>query len=229
MKFPPLIHSILLGITLSGALTSCVSTKNIAISSADRAALSGKTVAVPNHKMPGWGVLKPETAVAAGLGGAIGGAIAGGVAEQQGNKEIKKHNIKDPAEKVAEVLESQLVQQAGAKRISGSWPFVDKYDAKEVAGLVPGADYILDVRTTGWMGIYYPMTLTKYRVMHNLQMRLIEQKTGRVMAQGFSAYQTNDKRNAPNFDGIYSDGAAFLKQELKKSTDQATGIFKSQL
>jgi hypothetical protein len=229
MKFPPLLRPVLIGLSLVGILSSCVSTKNIAISTSDRAALKGKTVAVPNHKMPGWGVLKPETAVAAGLGGAIGGAIAGGVAEQQGNKEIKKHNIKDPAEKVAEVLESQLVQQAGAKRITGSRPFVDKNDAKEVAGLVPGADYILDVRSMGWMGIYYPMTLTKYRVIHNMQMRLIEQKTGRVVAQGFSAYQSDDKANAPNFDGIYANGAAFLKQELKSSSDRATVLFKSQL
>ena len=229
MKIPPLIHSILLSITLFGALASCVSTKNIAISPADRAALNGKTLAVPNHKMPGWGVIKPETAVAAGLGGAIGGAIAGGVAESQGNKEIAKHNIKDPAIIVAEALENQLLGNAGAKRAPGRKVLIEKYDAKEVAALIPDADYILDVRTTGWMGIYYPMTVSKYRVINNLQMRLIERKTGRVMAQGFSAYQSNDKQNAPNFDGIYSNGAAFLKQEIKKSTDQATGIFKSQL
>lgn len=229
MKHPLLIHSILLSITFSGALTSCVSTKNIAISSADRTALSGKTLAVPAHKMPGWGVLKPEAMALAGLGGAVGGAIAGGVAENQGNKEIVKHDIKDPAIIVAEALESQLMKNAGAKRASGGKILIDKYDAKEVAALIPNADYILDVRTTGWMGIYYPMTVSKYRVMHNLQMRLIEQKTGRVMAQGFSAYQSNDKQNAPNFDGIYSKRAAFLKQELKKSSDQATGIFKSQI
>lgn len=220
---------ILLGLSIIGLLPSCVSTKNVAISSADRTALRGKTVAVPNHNMPGWGVIKPEAAVAAGLGGAIGGAIAGSIAESEGRKEIEKHKIQDPAVNVGEILETHLTRQYGVKRMSGGRPLVDKHDAKEVAGQVPGADYILDVRTLGWMGIYYPMTFTKYRVMHNMQMRLIEQKTGLVVAQGFSAYQGDDKANAPDFDGIYSNGAAFLKQELRKSSDKAAGIFKSQL
>lgn len=210
-------------------MPSCVSTKNVAISPTDRAALSGKTVAVPNHEMPAWSVMKPETAAAAGLGGAIGGAIAGGIAASQGKIEIEKHQIKDPAEKVAEILENQLIQQTGAIRAKGGRPTVDQLDAEEVAKQIPNADYILDVRTLGWMGIYYPMTLSRYRVLHNMHMRLIEGKTGRVVAQGFSAYQSNDKENAPDFDGIYSNGAQFLKQELKKSSDQATDLFKKQL
>lgn len=167
--------------------------------------------------------------LAASLTGGIGGAIAGGVAESQGNKEIKKHGIKDPAEKIAETLEAKLIKDAGGKRFSNDKTYSTKNDPKDVAALAPNADYILDVRTLGWMGAYYPMTLTKYYVIHNAQMRLIEQKTGRVIAQGFSNYQGKDKNNAPDFDGIYSNGAAFLKQELKKSSDQATGIFKSQL
>ncbi|MES2982619.1 MAG: hypothetical protein V4727_09925 [Verrucomicrobiota bacterium] len=222
-------YSLPLALLLIGLLPSCVSTKNIPLSSTDRATIHGKSVAVTSHPMPSWGVIKPETMVVSSLTGGIGGAIAGSVAENQGNKEIKKHGIKDPAEKIADTLEAQLIKDAGAKRFSKEKIYSDKNDSKEVAALIPNADYILDVRTTGWMGMYYPMTFSKYKVLHNLQMRLIEQKTGKVIAQGFSAYQGDDKDNAPNFDGIYSNGASFLKQELKKSSDKATGIFKSQL
>jgi hypothetical protein len=222
-------HSIPLVLLLIGLLPSCVSTKNIPISSSDRASIKGKSIAVTSHPMPDWGIIKPESILAASLTGGIGGAIAGNVAEKQGNIEIAKHGIKDPAEKIAETLESELVKNTGANRYSKDKIRSDKSDAKDVAALIPNADYILDIRTTGWMGMYYPMTVSKYRIIHSTQMRLIEQKTGRVIAQGFSAYQSDDKNNAPDFDGIYSNGAAFLKQELKKSSNQATGIFKSQL
>ncbi len=191
--------------------------------------MRGKTLVVPKHTLRGWGVFKPETAVAAGLGGAIGGAIAGSIAEQQGIKELNKHGIKDPAEGVAKSLEDMLVKKSGVKRLQGAPMIVDDHDPKKIAGKFPTADYILEVRSIAWMGMYYPMTLTKYRVMHTMRMRLIERSTGRVIAQGFSAYQTDDKENAPDFDGIYADGARFLRQEFKKSSDQAVGMFSDQL
>lgn len=225
MKLPSILPLLL----LAGFLPSCVSTKNIALSSSDRSAINGKKLVVTSHPMPSWGVIKPETMIAASLTGGIGGAIAGSVAENQGNKEIKKHDIPDPAVKIATVLESHLISSAGAKSDPKKRIYTDKYKPEDITALAPDADYIFDVRTLGWMGMYYPMTVSKYRVIHNVHMRLIERKSGKVVAQGFSNYQSDDKHNAPNFDGIYSNGAAFLKQELKKSSDQATGIFKSQL
>ncbi|MFM2197160.1 MAG: hypothetical protein RLZZ505_592 [Verrucomicrobiota bacterium] len=210
-------------------LASCVSTKNAAISSEDKAMLSGKTVAVAQRKMPGWGVMKPEAVGVASLGGAIGGAIAGSVAESQGKVQLERHGIKDPAVGISENLMGVLGKKYGIKRAPSNGAVTTDLNPSKVAALYPNSDYVLDTFTTGWMGMYYPMTLTKYRVIYGSKMRLIETKSGRIVAEGFYNYQSDDKANAPNFEGIYSNGAAFLKRELKTCSDGATHVFKQQL
>ena len=228
-NFKSIRYPVFLGCVAALLLPSCVSNKNVAISSKDKAMLVGKSVAVSQRKMPGWGVMKPETAVAAGLGGLIGGAIAGSVAESQGKVQLERHEIKDPAVGISESLMGVLKKNYGIKRLPSSGVVTNEIDTKKIATAYPNSDYILDAFTVGWLGVYYPMTLTKYRVIHSSKMRLIETKSGRVVAEGFHLYQTDDKKNAPNYDGIYSNGAAFLKRELKASSDRATHVFKEQL
>jgi hypothetical protein len=56
-------------------------------------------------------------------------------------------------------------------------------------------------------------------------MQLMETSTGRVVAEGFSLHQDKDREHAPDYDGIYSNGAAYLKTETKKGTDAAISNF----
>lgn len=210
-------------------LPSCVSTKNVPLSANDRAAMRGKTVVASKRALPSFAVLKPEAMAAASLGGAIGGAIAGGIAESQGKQQLLIHKIPPPEDTISSQVMKSLVARTGARPLPSPSSTVANEKPAAIAAQYQPADYVLDVRTTGWMGVYYPMTLTKYSIIHGSKMRLIEAKSGRVIAEGFHSYQGKDKKNAPNYVGIFSNGAAFLRAETKKSTDGAVSVFSAQL
>jgi hypothetical protein len=213
---------------IGALLTSCISTKNIPISSGDRAAMRGKTVIPTKRDMPAFGVLKPEAMAAAALGGAIGGAIAGGMAESQGKAQVAKHHLPIPEETISTQVMKNLVAKTGASPLSAPSSKVADDKPAAIAAQYQPADYVLDIRTTGWMGTYYPFTFSKYFIVYGAQMRLIETKSGRIVAQGFGSYQGKDKANAPDFTGIYANNAAFLRAETRKGTDAAIQTFTAQ-
>lgn len=223
-------HRILLAAALlpSLFLASCVSTKNVPLSESDRAAMRGKTVIPTKRDMPSFGVMKPEAMAAAALGGAIGGAIAGGIAESQGKAQVAKHQLPIPDETISTQVLKNLVAKTGSRPLKRADSKVADENPKAIAAQHKQADYVLDVRTTGWMGAYYPMTFSKYFIVYGAQMRLIETKSGRIVAQGFGSYQGKDKENAPDFNGIYANDAAFLRAETRKGTDIAIQTFTAQ-
>jgi hypothetical protein len=208
----------------SSMLPSCVSPKNVAISSADRAAMRGKTVVVSKREMPGFAVMTPGKAVTAGMTGLVGGAIVGAVAANEGKEALQRHHVAAPENGVSQGLLKQLVSRNGARPASAPTT-VKGGNAQEIAGAYPQADYVLDVFTTAWMGSYYPGTFSKYYILHGTKMQLIERSSGRVVAEGFHSYKGEDKERAPDYDGIFANDAAFLKAETKKSTDGATATF----
>lgn len=224
----PVIRNLVVLISCAGLISSCVNTKNQALSSADRAALKGKTVTVTNRAMPEHSVMTQQAMAASMLTGGVGGAIAGGLAASEGKKQIQKHNITDPTRTVSSNISKYLASRTGCKLVSANTT-TSKVKPAEIAAQNPQSDYVLDVMTTSWMGMYYPMAFSKYYLMYGAKMNLIETKTGRVIAEGFNLYQGKDKANAPNYDGIYANGAGFLKAETKKGTDEAIGVFRSQL
>ena len=208
-------------------LTSCVSTKNVPLAAGDRAAMRGKTLVASRRNMPAFGVIKPESMALAGLGGAIGGAIAGGIAESQGKEQVVMHHLPIPEETITTPVQKNLVTKTGARSLPVPSSWVADDNAQSIAAQYRPADYVLDIRTTGWMGGDYPFTVSKYFIAYSAKMRLIEVASGRVIAEGFQSYQSNDKAHAPNFAGIYANDAAFLRAETKKGTDAAIRNFSS--
>lgn len=208
-----------------GFSTSCVSTKNVALSAADRAAMQGKTFSVATRAKPSFFVLKPSAAAAATLAGPIGGGIAGGMAEKEGQAQIEKHRVANPNDPMSREVAKALVATTGAKQIAQSKTTTNSLVPSKVAAENPNADYVLDCFTTAWMGTYYPFGLDKYYITFAAKMQLIETSTGRVVAEGFISHQDKDRANAPDYDGIYSNDAAYLKTETKKGTDAAISVF----
>jgi len=221
------VRFIVSSVLVAGFLTSCVSTKNVALSSADKAVMRGKTVTVTHREKPHHWVMKQSAMAAASLGGAVGGAIAGAVAEKEGAEQIRIHQIGDPNLTLSKACEKDLLSKTGLKPVA-SRGTTTSLDPKEVAAQNAHADYVLDCFTTAWFGTYYPFSIGKYFMIYAAKMQLIETSTGRVVAEGFSNYQGKDRANAPDYDGIYSNGAAFLKSETKTGTDMAIGTFTKQ-
>ncbi|MEO7098494.1 MAG: hypothetical protein ABI162_03970 [Luteolibacter sp.] len=214
-------------IAIAGISTSCVSTKNVGLSAADRAAMRGKTLTVTTREKPHHWVMKQSSAMAAALGGPVGGAIAGGMADKEGSEQVAKHHIANPNDTMTSAVQKDLVAKTGLRPIP-SRGITKALGAGEVAKENPHADYVLDCFATAWMGNYYPLSIGKYFVMFGAKMQLVETSTGRVVAEGFSLYQGKDREHAPDYDGIYSNDAAFLKAETKTGTDGAISKFTSQ-
>jgi hypothetical protein len=83
----------------------------------------------------------------------------------------------------------------------------------------PGADLILDVKTLNWMYLYYPSQWSKYHVMYMARVRLIDGKTGALVAQHLCKVDPTDPKNPPTSDALRADHAALLKQSLHKAAD----------
>lgn len=225
--FRSLIRPILILSAITGISTSCVSTKNISLSAADRAAMQGKTVVLTQREKPHHWILKQSASLAM-MAGPIGGGIAGAMADKEGAAQIEKHKITNPNDTLNREVAKTLVRNTGVKlvptkRTTKSLP------PQEVAKENPDADYVLDCFTTSWSGTYYPLSVGKYFIIYGAKMQLVEVATGRIMAEGYSTTKRNDRANAPDYDGIYSNNAAFLKAETKAGTDAAISKFNSQL
>ncbi|MBN8459722.1 MAG: hypothetical protein J0M04_17975 [Verrucomicrobia bacterium] len=203
---------------------SCVSTQNTPISAADRAAMKGKTFTVTSRRMPSHAVFKQSAMGAAMLGGAVGGAIAGTIAEAEGKTQIQRHNIANPNDTLSREVAKALAARTGARQVAPRGT-TDPTDPAKVAAANQHADYVLDCFVTGWTGIYYPFSLGRYNLIVAAKMQLMESSTGRVVAEGYQVYQGNDRANAPDYDGIYANGAAFLKAETAKGLGGAIGNF----
>jgi hypothetical protein len=211
------------------AMPSCVSMKDVPLSSGDRTAMRGKSVAINEREMPELAVMTPGKMMAMGAGGAIGGAIAGGMAAADGKRAVEKHQVENPASRLASSIFHPLLSSTGAGRAEATGSGLSSLDPKKLAQHHASADYVLDVATMGWIVTYYPMTLNRYRVSCVHRMQLVETATGRVVAQGVHKHETNDKPDAPGYDEVFANGAAFLKRETLRATDGAAAHFKSLL
>lgn len=214
-------------ILIAGLSPSCVSTKDVKISSADRTAMRGKTFTVTTREKPVHWVVKQSAMAAASLTGAIGGGVAGAIAVKEGKAQTEKHHIENPNDRISLEVAKTLVAKTGARQVP-SRATTTSLDPKKVAAENANADYVLDCFTTAWIGNYYPLSIGKYYIVFAAKMQLVETASGRVVAERFSSYQGKDKANAPDYDGIYSNGAAFLKSETKKGTDAAIRNFSGQ-
>jgi len=85
--------------------------------------------------------------------------------------------------------------------------------------IYPGADLILDVKTINWMYNYYPTQWGKYHVNYAVRLRLLNGRTGDLIAQQLCKTDPTDPANPPSLDGLRADHAALLKQLLHKAAD----------
>lgn len=197
--------AVALALTL-GACTTTVKHTPITQDSLDK--LDGKSVASARYGQPDF---------FAGTAGKAAFAVLGAIAAiSEGNTIVKENGIEDPAIAISASLQSQL---AAAKRTTSvvSTEVAKKDDIATVVAANPGSDYVLDVKTVGWMFHYYATDWTHYRVMYNARLRLIDATTQSVVAQSNCASMQGDDKNPPTKDQLLDNKAALLKEYLGKA------------
>ncbi|MDB6077059.1 MAG: hypothetical protein JWO82_806 [Akkermansiaceae bacterium] len=211
-----------------GVLASCAGTSTTQLSPADRAALKGRIVAVARHdKTEPFMVMKSDIRFAGAL---LGAGEMFSQARNAGERMVSDYRISDPTGLVTSRLSSALARSTGAKPVTPAHAVTAKGEGTpaEIAATYPSSDYILDLRTTGWGMGTQKMNFRRYYVGHGSKLRLIETKTGRVVAEGFHSFEAGDEKE-PGYEDLTGNGARFLKEELKNAGNDAEEYFKTEV
>lgn len=188
---------------LAASLTSFAKEKMIPLSEADAASLQGKTVALTLHERP------PFSAMTAGK--ASFGLLGVAAMYSAGNKLIDENHVVDPAEIVRANLASALRDAYALQLLPVDTTATKAKKPKEIAALHPEADYVLDVRSGGWMYAYYPTRWGSYWVGYSVQVQLVDTKTGRQVSNVACNSNTNANPRPPSREQLLADGAKLLK------------------
>jgi hypothetical protein len=176
----------------------------IPLSEAGAAGLRDKSVALTIHERPSFVAMSPGKAAFALLGA--------GAMIKAGNDLVDTNHVADPAIVVRENLSAALRDAYGAHLLPVDTKTTDAKKPKDLAALHREADYVLDVRSGGWMYSYYPAKWAAYWVAYSAQVQLIDAKTGTVLSNAACNSNTQANANPPSREQLHADGAKLLKE-----------------
>ncbi|GAB3389475.1 hypothetical protein [Lysobacter fragariae] len=188
---------------MAATFSAAAKDKMIPLAEADATALSGKTIALTVHERPSF------TAMTAGK--ASFGLFGAGAMIAAGNKLVDENHVVDPAEIVRSNLTAALRDAYGVQLLATDATATKATKPKEIATLHPEADYVLDVRSGGWMYAYFPTDWNSYWVAYSVQVQLIDTKTSRQVSNAACNSNTHENANPPSRDQLQANGAQLLK------------------
>lgn len=160
--------------------------------------------------------------------GKAGFGLIGGLAMiSAGNKIVKDHQIEDPANLIRQELISALVAQRGLTLIETKDIVAESGDAKVLASKYKQADTLLDVQTINWSFGYFATDWNNYRVVYSVKLRMIDTRSGKMLAEGFCSRIPEKSADAPNYEQLLANDAERLKSELHKSAESCLGELKT--
>jgi hypothetical protein len=190
-------------------LSGCVSATSKSLASGST--LQGQHVVTSQYAKPDFAAMTPGKA-AFGVFGAMSMISAG-------NDLVKSENIQDPAIEISEHLANDMAVKRSATVLPTPHQIATDDNPSSMVKVYPGADIILDVKTVNWMYSYYPTKWNKYHVTYTARVRLIDGKTGALVAQHLCKVDPTDPNDPPTNDALRADHAALLKQFLHKAAD----------
>lgn len=194
---------------IAAMLVGCapVATKSINSS----AGLQGRRLAITSHPIPDF---------SAGTAGKAMFAMVGAIAMiHAGNEMVRQDQIEDPAIHIGQRLSMDLAKTQGVTVLPSNGLVATSDDAATLIKTYPGADLLLDVKTYAWSYIYYPTKWGSYRVNYDANVRLLDGKSGEVIAQQTCKIDPTDPNNPPTLDALRANRSALLKQLLSKAAD----------
>jgi hypothetical protein len=203
------------------ALGGCVSTRNVPLKSDSLASREGGTIMLSYREKPAF--------AASTAGKAVFGVMGAFAAIGAGNQLVKDNNVPDPAEFIGAQLLGDVAALNGLKLGPKSTVVASSTDTAQLAKLYRNADVLLDVQTVNWSLGYFPTDWNSYRVMYSAKARIIETRSGKLLAESFCARIPDKTADAPSYDQLTSNNAAGLKAELTKAAQHCLGEFRSKL
>ncbi|MFA6984683.1 MAG: hypothetical protein WC213_00560 [Arenimonas sp.] len=177
--------------------------KIVPLSESTASTLEGKSLVVTRHAKPGFTAMTAGKAMF-GLAGALAMVSAG-------NKIINDNQVEDPADILQRELAPALAKRYGLVLKPATTPIIEEVNPKKIASTQTDTDYILDIRSAGWMWVYYPSDWNNYAVYYMLQLQLIDAKSGVSVSKLNCNPHTKKDPHPPTKDAMLADGAALLK------------------
>jgi hypothetical protein len=167
--------------------------------------LAGKTVAVVRHARPDF--------VAMTAGKAAFGLVGAGAMVAAGNEIVSRNNIEDPAAVLERELAPVFAKKYGMEiKPAPAYALTQKQKKPaEIAALEQGVDYVLDIRSGGWMSLYYPTDWNNYWVMYSVQVQLIDTKTSTLVSNLACIMNSKADKHPPKREELLENGAQLLK------------------
>lgn len=181
--------------------------KASALSQQDAASLRGKTVAVVLHER--------ESFVATTAGKAMFAMLGAAAMIKEGNDFVEKYQIPDPTLLIRDQLANTLRDQLGANVLPADTTVAASDNPSALAKAHPDSNYILSVRHRGSNYSYYPGKWDGYWVGNNVNVQLIETKSGRVLTKGYCYAATHKNPVRPSLLQLHENDAQLTKKILE--------------
>lgn len=197
------------------SLAGCASVQHQPLSKEALAQLDGKSVATSRYAAPDFSAFT--------AGKAVFGLLGAAAMISEGNSIVKDNGIDDPAAEVSAGLLQKLTAAKSVTTVPAKGPLASD-DLTAIVAANPGAQYILDYRSTGWMFNYFPTDWSHYRVTYTGRLRLIDAATKSVLAESGCVSVQGDEKNPPTKEQLLDNKAALLKTHLANAGKQCVDV-----
>ncbi len=198
------------------SLSACTTVSRVPLSSEASAQLKGKNVTATRYAKPDFTAFTAGKAAFALLGAAA--MIA------EGNEIVKSNDIEDPALKITQGLVEKLIASRSMILVSNQDKTATSDEISMLLSTYPNANYVLDVKTLGWMFNYYPTDWSHYKVTYSARLRLIDSSTKNVIAETACQSVQGDDKNPPTREQLMDNKAALLKEYLDKAASACVEV-----
>jgi len=212
------------------AVAGCAGNRiqQISLTPATAESLSGREISLSERPLPRIGAVTSSGALGNALFGPMIGEAMNSSIVERANEMLRKSNMPNPAGQLAQELGDALAARYGA-RIAATRTPLSTDDAAEAAKNAAASDFVLDVNN-GWTLHHFALSPGKYKIFYLAKSRLINAKTGQVLAEGgCSAPRNENAEQAPTYDELFANNAERMKKELAKATEYCAAEFASKM
>jgi hypothetical protein len=206
-------------VAVATTLAGCVSAPTKTVGSTDM--LKGKTIVLSEYDKPDF---VAQTAAKAEFG--LFGVAA---MIHAGNELVKSDNIADPSIAVGEKIAQDLVARDGSILLPNKRSIAANDNVTTLTETYPGADLIIDVKTIGWSYIYYPTHWTTYHVLYTARLRVLDGKSGSLIAQALCKPEKGDSSTGPSGSELLAEHGRVLKELLQKAAERCVTQYEQTL
>jgi len=197
----------LLATLASVAGTAAAKEKPLPLDEATAASLAGKSVAIVRHPRPDFSAMT--------AGKAAFGLLGAAAMISAGNDLVGSNNIEDPAAVLERELAPALARKYGFNLKDAPAYAVSQKKPAQIAALEPGVDYVLDIRSGGWMFLYFPFDWNSYWMMYSVQVQLIDVAGAKPVANLACNVNSKGDKHPPSHDDLVLNGAQLLKDSMQ--------------